>query len=92
MWPFNRKITTTYMKEPDKEAEVKENKEHEFWLYWHGYNITMIAGPFSGHYGVGQATDFETHTVSIAFSNRKDEIWFNAEDLQRWDRKEKEKE
>lgn len=65
-----------------------QDKEHEFWLYWHGYNVTIIAGSYSGHLGVAQATDSETNTVSLSFPSKKDNVWFNAEDLQRWERKE----
>lgn len=74
-------------KAKEKAAPTKEDLAHDLWLYWHGYNATVIAGPYSGHWGVAQGTGLETNTVSLSFPNKKENVWFNVADLQRWERK-----
>lgn len=70
-----------------KAEKTREDIAHDLWLYWHGYNVTVIAGPYSGHWGVAQCTDIETNTVALSFPNKKENVWLNAADLQRWERK-----
>lgn len=82
MWPFDRITVYTYAEEPDKEAKkVEENKAHNFWLYWHAHTAWVVHGPFSGYWGVAQATDSECQAVSLVMKDRKDPVWFKVADL-----------
>lgn len=92
MWPFGEKVTVyEYPKEPIKEAVVKIDEAHKFWLKWHGYTVTVVHGPFSGYWGVAQDTNLESQTVSVRMKEEANTIWFKVVDLVCLDRQPVEK-